>query len=108
MKNILKRGTFFDNLEDLSHLLKQIKNSIVELESDTCNLADCYFNLVKLAVAINLIPKEYNKSFRNYCIYKYNKRWQDFEYDEFLLCFFLHPAYKGINEWQINIINYKK
>ena len=82
VKNILKWGSFFDNLEDLSHILKQIRNTIVELESDNCNLADCYFNLTKLAVAINSIPKEYdNRSFRNYCIYKYNERWQNFECD---------------------------
>jgi hypothetical protein len=102
VRQLLNRRNFFNNLQDLAHILKQIKIRLLNLNLNACNLSDCYLNLVKLAFSINNIPIEYHKNFRNYCIDKFNQRWREFECDEYILAFFLNPAYKG------NFIKYLK
>jgi hypothetical protein len=95
VKRILRGRTFFDDLNNLVQVLKYVKEAVVALQSDKTNLADCFINLVKLAAIIKKIPVEFHKNFRNHCINKFNERWKEFQYDEYLLAFFLHPAYKG-------------
>lgn len=95
VKKILRGRTFFDDLNHLVQVLKYVKDAVVILQSDKTNLANCFINLVKLAAAIKKIPIEFHKNFRIHCINKFNERWKEFQYDEFLLAFFLHPAYKG-------------
>ncbi|CAG8822150.1 9175_t:CDS:2, partial [Cetraspora pellucida] len=42
VKTYIKSRGFFDNILDISNVLKPINNTIVCLESKTANLADCY------------------------------------------------------------------
>ena len=95
VKRILRGRTFFDDLNHLVQVLKYVKEAVVVLQSDKTNLADCFINLVKLAAIIKKIPVEFHKNFRSHCINKFNESWKEFQYDKFLLAFFLHPAYKG-------------
>ncbi|CAJ0836044.1 4895_t:CDS:2 [Entrophospora sp. SA101] len=94
VKSILREHNFYHNLETLILILKPIKEAINVLEADTTNLADCFFNLVKLAVAIKKIPKNHSKNFFKHCVGCFNKRWAEFEYSGYLLTFFLHPYYR--------------
>ena len=95
VKRILCGRTFFDDLNHLVQVLKYMKEAVVVLQSDKTNLADYFINLVKLAAIIKKIPVEFHKNFHSHCINKFNERWKEFQYDEFLLAFFLHLAYKG-------------
>ena len=54
---------------------------------------DVWKNVLK--IGFKKIPVKFHKNFHSYCINKFNERWKEFQYDEFLLAFFLHPAYKG-------------
>ena len=79
----------------MCNIIKPIKEAIVCLESHSSNLANCYYNLLKLAIAINNISTEHQIMFRNYCITKFNSRYKEFNCDKYLLSYFLHPGYKG-------------
>ena len=68
--------------------------------SDNSNLADCYIHLISLASAIYHMSNQ-NSQFKNHCIEKFNKRWEEFSDNLYLLAFFLHPKYHG----KIKIIN---
>ena len=73
-----------------------MKDSVVVLQSENTNLADCYLHLVKLAVAVKRVPNNINSSFKKFCINKFNLRWKEFNYSGYFLAYFLHPGYKGI------------
>jgi len=44
-----------------------------------------------------------NIQFKNHCIEKFNKRWDEFSDSLYLLTFFLHPRYRG----KMNLLNIK-
>ncbi|CAG8750647.1 36434_t:CDS:2, partial [Racocetra persica] len=61
-----KRG-FFNDVYNLAKIFKPIKEAIIKLESRNAILADLF-----------------------------NSRFDEYEFDEYLLTYFLHPDYKGI------------
>ncbi len=89
-----KRG-FFQDVQDLSNIIKPIKDSITLLEKQNANLADCFFSLAQLGAAIKKIPESEHKMFRRHCINSFNKRFKEFDFDEHLLAYYLHPGYQG-------------
>lgn len=96
VKNILKSRGFFNDVFDLSQVLKPIKEAIISLEAKTTNLADCYLGYVKLAAAIKTISQDQHLMFRRACITIFNDRFKVFDYDEYLLAYYLHPRYRGL------------
>ena len=61
-------------------------------------LADCYFALISLGNSIYKLSKEDPKDpkqFYKYAINKFNSRFSEYEYDEYVLAYSLHPLYKG-------------
>ncbi|PKK61751.1 hypothetical protein RhiirC2_856073 [Rhizophagus irregularis] len=58
VQNIImhKRG-FFQDVQDLAMIIKPIKESIILLENQEANLADCFFLLAKLGAVIKNIPE---------------------------------------------------
>ena len=78
-------------------ILKPIKKAVTVLESKTTTLADCFIQLCQLAYTINhiLTTIETYENFCNYCIDKFNERWNEFDYPIFALAYFLHPLYHG-------------
>ncbi|CAG8829837.1 15381_t:CDS:2, partial [Cetraspora pellucida] len=94
IKDILNDLDFYKNCRIVASVLYPLKISVGCLESRTSTLADCYVHLVSLASAIYYLPNR-NLEFKNYCIEKYNKRWNEFSNDTYLLAFFLHPGYHG-------------
>jgi hypothetical protein len=96
IKAILKSRGFFNDVFDLAKVLKPIKEAITSLEAKTTNLADCYLGYVKLAAAIKTIPIDQHLMFRRACIKIFNERFKVFDYDEYLLTYYLHPQYRGL------------
>ena len=88
VKKILCERTFFDDLNHLVQVLKYVKEAVVISQSNKTTLVDYFINLVKLAAIIKKISVKFYKNFCTYCINKFNERWKEFQYDEFLLAFF--------------------
>lgn len=94
VKDILYDRNFFENCQIIATILHPLKVSVECLESRTSTLADCFVHLASLAGAIYRLPTQ-NIHFKHYCIEKFNKRWNEFSNDIYLLAFFLHPQYHG-------------
>lgn len=76
-------------------ILYPIRMAIMNLEAQTTNLADCFLQFVQLAAAIKKVSNIRAKGFKSYCVKIFNKRWRDFNADNYLLAYFLHPGYRG-------------
>ena len=71
-----------------------IKECINILESNTATLADCFMQMIRLAIAIYRLPS--SNPFKASAITIYNQRYIEFQHPAYLLCYFLHPLYRGI------------
>ena len=89
-----KRG-FFNDVIDLANIMKPIKEAILNLESSKATLADCYFYLAYLGRSISKIPEDDHVIFRQYAIKIFNERFKAYDFDEYLLAYYIHPGYKG-------------
>jgi hypothetical protein len=95
VQSILRMRAFFDDLRALAFILYPVKLAISTLESQDCSLADCFIGLARLGAAIKNLPKNDHCTFRQQSIAIFNKRFADFDDNAYILCFFLHPGYKG-------------
>ncbi|CAB4479826.1 unnamed protein product [Rhizophagus irregularis] len=93
---VLRSRAFFDDVRALAFTLRPIKQSIAELESQSCTLADCFLGLAKLGAAIKILPNNDYRTFRQQCISIFNHRYAEFADPIYLLCFFLHPSHTEI------------
>jgi len=76
--------------------MKPIRDAILSLESNKSTLADCYFSLARLGQSINKIPDENeNVRFRQHAVKSFNERFKMYDFDEYLLAYYIHPSYKG-------------
>ena len=67
------------------------------MEGSNVNLADCFIQLIKLAISITKIPNEQELiGFKNHCIKVINDRWKSFDIQPYLLAYYLHPLYRGM------------
>src|SRR6185369_4385949 len=73
-----------------------IKNAIKCLEYKTTTLADCFIQLIKLNITIKDLSEDINHQFRTKALELFNKRWRQFDFELYLLAYFLHPRYRGI------------
>ncbi|CAJ0763211.1 10156_t:CDS:2, partial [Entrophospora sp. SA101] len=90
----LNTNCFFHDVGLVTSVLLPLQKAILNLEGTNVNLADCFIQLVKLAVNINKISPEHGLiEFRNHCIKVINNRWESFEIHPYLLAYFLHPLY---------------
>ena len=71
-------------------IVKPIKDAIICLEAQTASLADCFFGLAQLGAAIKNISDS-----DHHCIQVFNSHFQEFDFDEHLLAYYLHPRYRG-------------
>ncbi|CAG8845353.1 7182_t:CDS:2, partial [Racocetra persica] len=95
IKQILKQPYFFSDLKILVKILSPIRTAITNLEARSTTLADCFLQFIQLAAAIKKVPNLRAKGFKSYCVQIFNKRWGDFNADNYLLAYFLHPGYRG-------------
>ena len=82
------------NVDKLVQVLKLIKTAITLLESANTNLADCFLQLILLANAIKKLPREMT-GFRQHSIDAFNKYWDKFDPDIYILAYFLHLGFRG-------------
>ena len=92
---VLRSRAFFDDLHALSFALHPLKKAIADLESRNCTLSDCFIGLIQLGAAIKKLSDTDYHIFRQQSIAIFNRRFNDFNDNTYLLCFFLHPNYKG-------------
>jgi hypothetical protein len=95
IERIILSRNFFSDLRVLSFVLDPLKKAVLLLESRTATLADCFLTLVRLAAVLNKLPKTFNPNFRNHCVKVINSRFEEFDDDNYLTCFFLDPRFKG-------------
>ncbi|CAG8833239.1 8120_t:CDS:2, partial [Gigaspora margarita] len=94
VKTYIKSRGFFDNILDLSNVLKPISDTIICLESKMANLANCYLGYIKLAIAIKNIFQDHHLMFYWKCVSIFNERFHAFDYNKYLLAYYLHPKYR--------------
>ncbi|GET54841.1 ribonuclease H-like domain-containing protein [Rhizophagus irregularis DAOM 181602=DAOM 197198] len=95
VKKSIKSSEFFVNVNKLTKVLKLIKTAITLLESASTNLADCFIQLILLANAIKKLPSQGMVGFHQHCIESFNKYWDKFDPNIYILLYFLHPNYQG-------------
>ncbi|PKK55767.1 hypothetical protein RhiirC2_722271, partial [Rhizophagus irregularis] len=95
VKRSIKSSEFFVNVNKLTKVLKPIKTAITLLESASTNLADCFIQLILLANAIKKLPSQGMVGFHQHCIESFNKYWDKFDPNIYILSYFLHPNYRG-------------
>ncbi|RHZ76843.1 hypothetical protein Glove_188g39 [Diversispora epigaea] len=92
--SILRKQNFFKNVKDLRTILLPIKKAIINLEHKSTTLADCFINLVIMATVIKELSQTSNQNFSKECQNVFDKRWKEFNFDYYLLAYFLHPKYR--------------
>ncbi|CAG8817707.1 8449_t:CDS:2, partial [Dentiscutata erythropus] len=65
---ILRSRGFFSDMQYLSEILLSIKDAILSVKANRSTLADCYINLMRIAVAIQNLPTD---EYRGFCNYSY-------------------------------------
>ena len=91
---MLQDEEFFTLCRYIRSIWAPIKECINILESNTATLADCFIYMIKLAVAIYRLPN--SNPFKNPTIHIFNNRYIQFQHPAYLLCYFLHPQYRGL------------
>ena len=92
---LIRSRSFFTDVEAVNTLLKPVKSVIKSLEFKTTTLADCFVELIKLSQKIKSLPPVSDYDFKYQCIELFNKRWQEFDIQLYLLAYLLHPYYRG-------------
>ena len=98
LRNIVNSRSFWLNVECLVNILEPAKNAIKCVEYVSTTMADVFLALIQMAAAIKALPTEGSedlKEFRQKCIQFYNNRWNQFDFELYLLAYFLHPKYHG-------------
>jgi hypothetical protein len=72
-----------------------LKKAVLTLEGRYTTLGDCFVSLAKTAAAIKKLPLRQYSQFRTYCIEALNARFNEFDDDLYLLCYFLTPNFRG-------------
>ena len=65
------------------------------LEVRAATLADCFLSLVRLAAVLNKLPRSFNPGFRNHCVKVINERFNEFDDDKYITCFFLNSRFRS-------------
>lgn len=94
--HIVRGRNFFDDLKILAFVLNPIRETVLALEGKRVTLGDCYLNLARLGAAIKKLPRNDNITFYHHCVSTMNTRFKEFDDDNYLLCFFLNPHFRGI------------
>jgi hypothetical protein len=92
---LIRSRSFFIDVEAVNTLLEPVKSVVKSLEFKTTSLADCFVELIKLSQKIKSLPNVSDYEFKHQCIELFNKRWQEFDFQLYLLAYLLHPYYRG-------------
>ena len=103
---IISHYEFFIHLKILYFVLFPLKKAVLILEGRNTTLGDCYVSLAKTAAAIKKLPSRQCIQFQTRCIEILNTRFDEFNDDLYLLCYFLTPNFRGkIYFIIINLLN---
>ncbi|GBC42690.2 ribonuclease H-like domain-containing protein [Rhizophagus irregularis DAOM 181602=DAOM 197198] len=95
IKLIIQSRNFFSNLRVLGFVLDPLRKAVLSLESRRATLADCFLSLARLAGTLKKLPKSLNPAFRSHCIKVINKRFDEFDDDKYITCFFMDPRFRN-------------
>ncbi|GET56115.1 ribonuclease H-like domain-containing protein [Rhizophagus irregularis DAOM 181602=DAOM 197198] len=95
IKPIIQSKIFFSNLRVLGFVLDPLRKAVLSLESRRATLADCFLSLARLAVTLKKLPKSLNPAFRSHCIKVINERFDEFDDDKYITCFFMDPRFRN-------------
>ncbi|GBC23318.2 ribonuclease H-like domain-containing protein [Rhizophagus irregularis DAOM 181602=DAOM 197198] len=91
---LIQDEEFFTNCHHIRSIWAPIKECINILEAKSASLADCFVQMIKLAIAIFRLPS--SNPFKASAIQIFNHRYLEFQHPAYLLCYFLHPYYRGL------------
>ncbi|GBC21028.1 ribonuclease H-like domain-containing protein [Rhizophagus irregularis DAOM 181602=DAOM 197198] len=86
---------FFSNLRVLGFVLDPLRKAVLSLELRRATLADCFLSLVRLAATLKKLPKSLNPAFRSHCIKVINERFDEFDDDKYITCFFMDLRFRN-------------
>ncbi|GBC39627.2 ribonuclease H-like domain-containing protein [Rhizophagus irregularis DAOM 181602=DAOM 197198] len=86
---------FFSNLRVLGFVLDPLRKAVLSLELRRATLADCFLSLARLAATLKKLPKSLNPAFRSHCIKVINERFDEFDDDKYITCFFMDPRFRN-------------
>jgi len=95
IEKIVNSRNFFSDLRILAFVLDPLRKAVLALEARSATLADCFLSLARLAAALNKLPKSFDPSFRSHCVKVINGRFNEFDDDKYITCFFLDPRFRG-------------
>ncbi|PKB96872.1 hypothetical protein RhiirA5_385041 [Rhizophagus irregularis] len=84
---------FFTTCHQIRSVWASIKECINILEAKSASLADCFIQMIKLAVAIFRLPS--SNSYKSAAIQVFNHHYLEFQHPAYLLCYCLHSYYRG-------------
>ncbi|CAG8818124.1 43821_t:CDS:2, partial [Gigaspora margarita] len=84
---------FYMSCKRISLIFEPIKRVINLLESHTASLADCFMEIVQIAIALKKIPTSNN--FRTLAITVFNFCYQQLDIFPYILTYFLYPNYRN-------------
>jgi hypothetical protein len=105
IKLIIQGRNFFSDLEILAFVLNPLRKAVFSLESRRATLADCYLSLARLGAVLKNLPQSFHCDFCNHCYTMMNRRFEEFNDDKYLLCFYLHPQFQGKLKYFVVINN---
>ncbi|CAB5360578.1 unnamed protein product [Rhizophagus irregularis] len=91
---LIQDEEFFTNCHHIRSIWAPIKECINILEAKSASLADCFVQMIKLAIAIFRLPS--SNPFKASAIQIFNHRYLEFQHPAYLLCYFLHSYYRGL------------
>jgi len=97
---LLENEEFFTMCRYIRSVWAPIKECINILESNTTTLADCFIHMIKLAVAIYQLLNL--NLFKILAIHIFNNHYLEFQHPAYLLCYFMHPQYRGLYNFIYN------
>ena len=95
LKKQLKNPNFYFDIKALVQVLQPIKNAIKIMEGDKITMADIFIQMIYLAYKIKHFNNNNMLDFKKYINNMFNKRWEEFDFNIYLLAYFLHPAYRS-------------
>jgi hypothetical protein len=85
---IIQSQNFFPDLRILAFVLEPLRKAVLALEVRSATLANCFLSLARLAAMLNKLPKSFNPHFRSHCVKVINERFNEFDDDKYITCFF--------------------
>ena len=74
--------------------MEPLRKAVLALESRSATLADCFLSLARLAAVLKKLPRSFNQAFRNHCIKVIKRRYDEFDDNNYITCFFLDPRFR--------------